>query len=191
MKNEPRTDNPEPESTAAATASPAKASWSAWLGRNGLIGLLALSVTANASGFAYLKFFNRASESPPSPEVALGAFQFRADSAERGPVKGAKFSLHLAFTPLVEQAGRDRLAVRKYRVQQDIEELLRRAHGADFDDPRLRELKRQILQQINETLGVQAVADVIVTDLAVDWTDRPAARPQTAETAPTPDKPRG
>lgn len=188
MKNEPRTDNPEAESAAAP---PAKTPWSAMLRRNGLIALLTLSVTANALGFAYLKLRNHASEAPPSPEVALGTFQFHADGAEHGAIKGAKFSLHLAFAPLMDKGGRDRLAARKHRVQQDVEELLRRAHGADFDDPRLRELKRQIQQQINETLGMQAVADVIVTELAVDWTDHPAARPQTAESAPTADKPRG
>jgi flagellar basal body-associated protein FliL len=146
--------------------------------------LLTLWTLANAAGFACFRGQARTVAEVPSPEIALGDFKFRADLAERGPVSAARFSLHVAFTPQSEQIGRDRLAARKFRVQQDVEELLRHARGADFDDPRLRELKRQIHEQINETLGSRVVADVIITDLSVDYSDR-AGEPRPAQ------KPRG
>lgn len=189
MVAEARTEKSEPESLAAAVPNAAK--WSTNLGHNGLIVLLALSVVANAAGFAYLKFRERSDKVAPSTEIALGSFRFVADKSEKGLVNGARFSLHVAFTPQADQEGRQRLSDRKYRVQQDIEELLRRAHGADFDDPRLRDLKRQVQQQINETLGIQALADVIITDLSIDWSASAPPGSQTAENAPAASRPNG
>jgi len=101
-------------------------------------------------------------------EVTLGEFQFAASPHERGPVQAARFQLHLAFLPEVDAAARLRLGTHKFRVQQDIEQLMRQAHGGDFDDPALVDLKRQIQEQVNETLGMRAVADVIVTDLELE-----------------------
>ena len=57
------------------------------------------------------------------------------------------------------------MAARKYHIQQDVEELLRKAHSGDFDDPGLTDLKRQLREQISQDIGVRAVSEIIVTDL--------------------------
>ena len=66
--------------------------------------------------------------------------------------------------------------MRRYAVQQDIEELLRQAHGADFADPVLGELKRQLQEQINRTLEMRAISQVIITDLELHQSDSTPAR---------------
>lgn len=191
MKTESRAERPEGENREAPAQQPA-AGQSRGVGRTWVVVLLTLWTLGNAAGFAFFRGQGRVAVEVPNPEIGLGDFKFRADLAERGPVAAAQFSLHVAFAPQSEQAGRERLAVRKFRVQQDVEELLRRAHGADFDDPRLRELKRQIQEQINETLGTRAVADVIITDLVVEpSSERAAERAEpAAAAAAAPKKPR-
>jgi hypothetical protein len=57
------------------------------------------------------------------------------------------------------------LAAHKYRVQEEIEKILRQSHGGDFEDPDLKDIKRQIRDQINEVLGGHIVSDIIVTNL--------------------------
>ena len=54
---------------------------------------------------------------------------------------------------------------------QDVEELLRRAHGTDFADPALTELKRQLQETVNHSLELRAIDEVIVTGLAVEQCD--------------------
>jgi len=100
-------------------------------------------------------------------EVDLGRFGFVANPVERSPIGAASFQLHVLPIPEADREVRDRIERRRNRVQQDVEELLRLAHGGDFADPTLGELKRQIQERINKTLDMRAVADVIITDLRV------------------------
>jgi flagellar basal body-associated protein FliL len=187
MKNEPsdKTEAEGSEATATPTTGRSGFSVRAWA-----IAALVLWTVANAAAFAFFRGQTHLPEEVPSPEIALGEFKFRADPADSGPLATARFSLHIAFAPPSDRAGRERLAERKFRVQQDVEELLRRAHGADFDDPSLRGLKRQIQEQINETLGLRAVADVIITNLTLEPVSRPASN-DTPHTAHPAKKPRG
>jgi len=173
MKNEPRPDKPE-EQGGEATAQPAAAGRGSFTARPWMIAALVLWTLVNAAGFAFFRGQSQPTpQEVPSPEIALGEFKFRADAAERGPVATARFSFHVSFVPQMERSARERLAARKFRVQQDVEELLRRAHGADFDDPSLRGLKRQIQEQVNETLGLRAVSDVIITSLVTETAKTP------------------
>jgi hypothetical protein len=109
-----------------------------------------------------------ADEAVPGGEVTIGEFAFKASPHEVGRVKSARFKLHLALLPDIEPTARLRLAQREFRVQQGVEQLMRQAHSGDFDDPVLSGLKRQLQEQVNETLGIRAVADVIVTDLEIE-----------------------
>jgi hypothetical protein len=76
--------------------------------------------------------------------------------------------LHIGLLKVDDRVARAKLAANKFRVQQDIEELLRQAGGEDFVDPLLTELKRQLQEQINATIGMRAIAQVIITDLSID-----------------------
>ena len=124
--------------------------------------LIILTVVINAAGLA----FNSANrEKADISEHDLGTYHFLADLSEKGPVAAADFDLHIAVLDEIKSEAQQRLAAKKFRVQQDVEELLRKAHGGDFDDPSLGELKRRIKARINETLGMRAIDDVIITGL--------------------------
>lgn len=142
----------------------------------GLAILLVVSLVVHGFAFAYYRLGGQAS-APPEHEIELGEFRFVANDVESGPIAGAEFSLYVALLEGFEDSGRQQLAIHRSRVQQDIEQLLRQAHAGDFDDPCLIELKRRIQAQVNESLGMRAVAEVIITDLDLK-PNRAAAQPE-------------
>jgi len=131
--------------------------------------LLAATVVVQGAVLTGYRWLGRRSAVGPSSEVSLGEFRFEADPSESGRIASAEFTLHIALLEQVDLPARQRIQARNFRVQQDVEQLLRKAHSGDFDDPTLAGLKRQLQEQINETLGIRAIADVIVTDLQLDF----------------------
>lgn len=113
----------------------------------------------------------------------MGAFQFQTESAGKPGIVSARFNLHVNLLKEAERAGRTQLVDSKFRLQQDLEELLRRAHSADFEDPALAELKRQMQEQVNATLGMKAVSSVIITDLTLQRAAANGAEAAATETA--------
>ena len=101
-------------------------------------------------------------------EISLGEFEFIGEDLPGSHIASAKFRIHISLLTEVDRPARMLLAMRRFQVQQDVEELLRQAHAGDFDDPTLTELKRQLQETINRTLGQRVIADVIITDLAFE-----------------------
>ena len=157
--------NSDPPDGASAAPAKKRSFWRGlfkyWL----LVLILTLATALQLAAVAYHRLHERAEPPRPSPEVALGTFHFEADKAEHGRTTRADFSLGVLLPDSADPTVHDRLADHKFRVQQDVEELLRKAHGGDFDDPTLQELKRQLVEQINQTLGSRAVSEVILTDV--------------------------
>jgi len=174
-----------------------QATRSAWYRRflswRWLVVLIVVSLVLNGMGLATYRLLGGTRGPEPTPEVALGTYRFLAAPREPGQVETASFSLHIALLEHVEAPARVRLRDRQHRVRQDVEELLRRAHGGDFEDPTLAGLKRQLQEQINDTLGMRAIADVIITNLELTHRQRSAApaEAQTAEAAPRTEPPSG
>ncbi len=142
--------------------------------RKWLLILLGLSVVGHVIGLTCSQLRATRDAAALGPEVSLGEFRFLAEPDEGGRVLRAEFRLHIALLGQVEAAARRELAAKRLRVQQAVEELMRRAHGGDFDDPLLAELKQQIQEQINETLGVRVIDDVIITELKLERRESPA-----------------
>lgn len=170
QSNQPEQAEPTAEESQAPTGGPV--SWRRLLTGKWIVVLVVASLIIHGIGFAYSRLAHRGAPPAGSPEVTLGAFRFEADQGEAGPVAGAEFSLHIALLEQVDRAARSRLEAHRFRVQQGVEELLRQAHGGDFDDPNLGELKRRLQEQINEILGMRAIADVIITDLKLQPGDQ-------------------
>ena len=154
--------------------------------RKWLLILLGLSVVGHVIGLTYSQLrAPQADAGLGGPEVSLGQFCFVAEPDEGGQVGRAEFRLHIALLSQVEAAARRELAAKRLRVQQAVEELVRRAHGGDFDDPLLAELKQELQEQINETLGIRVIDDVIITDLTLERAERLTDTPtEIAETLP-------
>ncbi len=163
-----------------------------FLTRKWLLVLLAVSVAGHGVGFTYARLVARHGSIELNPEVSLGVFRFAADPAEGGHITGAEFSLSIALLRQADQRAREELRAKKLRVQQAVEELVRAAHSADFEDPLLGELKRQLQVQINVTLGMRAIADVIITDLELEWGPNETGKiTETADSFPWAETPSG
>lgn len=133
-----------------------------------LVILVVASVVIHGVGLTWYYFAQVRNGADDGKEIALGPYSYSADPVERSPIVSATFSLHIALIDDLARPARQALAQRQFRVKQDVEELLRQAHGGDFADPALGELKRRLQERINETLGIRAIADVIITDLEID-----------------------
>ena len=157
--------------------------------------LLGVSIVGHGVAFIFVKLKSKTPEVMSSAEISLGDFRFVADPSEGGHSEGgritsAEFSLHIELIQQFDQSARQQLTARKFRVRQDIEELLRRAHNGDFENPLLGELKQQLQEQINTTLGMGVVAEVIITDLKLQRETAPTRTlTETVESVPWLEKP--
>ncbi len=183
--------NAEPQPDEQPTNNPdKKAFWKRFLTKKWIITIVAVSVVVQGFGFLYFRFAGGSQAERPNAEVSLGTFHFEADGAELGGIARAEFALYIALLKHADSPARQRLESHKFRVQQDVEELLREAHSGDFDDPKLGQLKRQLQEQVNETLEIRAIADVIITDLKIQRGDTSqGTAAAVAETVPWVEKP--
>jgi flagellar basal body-associated protein FliL len=110
----------------------------------------------------------RSGPTPLSNEVLLGEFRFDSEPLPGNSIRHAAFRLHVSLLEGATYRGHELLLRKRAKVQQEIEQLLRQAHGADFEDPALAELKRQLQAMINRTLGERVVQEVIITDLSLE-----------------------
>ena len=139
--------------------------------RRGLVVLLVVSLICNGAALAKLGSNGNSASEQLTPEVSLGQFSFVSSQAEADQVVKAEFTMHVALSEDVEKEGRRRIYQRRFRLLQDVEELLRGAHSGDFDDPLLRGLKQKLKERINKTLGIRAAAYVIITGLKSERND--------------------
>ena len=152
-----------PDSAAAVGAVPSgKPAWKRVLGKSWVVLFVVVLIVLQFGLFAYLR--HGSSALPMTPEITLGEFRFEG-AKDATPVRAAEFELHIGILPEVDRDARLRLVARRYKVQEGIEELLRRAQATDFEDPALAELKRQLQEQINTSLGLRSVREIIITDL--------------------------
>ena len=142
--------------------------WRRFLTKKRLAIIVGSAIIMPAIGYAAIAASSGTEMASVSPEVSLGAFWYETSSDAASEQIRADFKLHLQLLEQVDGPARERLNARRFKVQQDIEELLRRAPNGDFEDPSLTELKRQIQVQINQTLGMRgAIEEVIVTGLVI------------------------
>lgn len=180
-------DEPKTEESAAS-----KSKFSQFFGqilRYWLPILLIGTLVIHGAGLAYYKLHSVRNQAETSPEIGLGNFEFVADKTSGGRIGGAEFSLYVTALDGLDRIARTRLASHKFRVQAEVEALLRQAHSGDFEDPSLNDLKRRIREQINDALGNRVVSDVIITKLKITATDNKDHKEavSNAETAsPTP-----
>lgn len=170
---------PNPEGDAPKAASPTKAAKSKTvLAIYALPAALAVSILANLAGVFYFRSLAVSANPIAAHEIPLGDYRFVAEEHEPGQVTEAQFALYIELVRQAERPARQMLEARRQKIRQNVEELLRTAHGGDFSDPELRELKSQLQKRINETLGIRAVSDVIVTELQMERAEPPSVTDQ-------------
>lgn len=180
MGPEPKPPPPTPDEEEAQSKPSAKMiSWKAKVASYAFPIALAVSILANLVGVFYFRSLAIQVYPLAPQEISLGNYSFVSEEHIPGQVTQAQFALHVELIRQAAEPARRLLEVRRYRVRQNLEELLRTAHGGDFSDPTLRGLKGQLQRRINETLEIHAVADVIVTDLRLERSPPRTASGQT------------
>lgn len=174
-KNKPaeKAERERKNGAAEGTEKKPRAIWS-WLRDKRWICLLVGSTVLAHALLITIHAMRGVPEDKTGMEVTLGGFAYHGDGST-ARVTGAEFDLHISLLKELDAEARKSLERNRYKIEQDIEELLRRAHGADFEDPILTELKREIQETINSSLEVRAVSDVIITDLALTLTEKTPA----------------
>ncbi len=169
-----RPEEPDSEETKTEQTSAGKSGIASFFGKTmqyWLAFLLVTTLVIHGIGWAYYKAGNTAAPTELSPEIGLGNFKFMADKTAGSRIATADFSLYITALEGLDRIARTRLASHKYRVQEEIEFLLRQAHSGDFDDPSLNDLKRQIRERVDQTLGNRVVSGVIITNLKLSISD--------------------
>ena len=173
---------PNPESETPKAGKPPKAGEAkSALATYALPAALIVSIVANLAGVFYYRSLALDASPVAAHEIPLGNYRFVAEEYEPGQVTEAEFALYIELVRQADRPARRLLEARRQKVRQNVEELLRTAHGGDFSDPTLRELKSQLQKRINETLEIRAVADVIVTELQMDRAEPPEVIVQEAK----------
>jgi len=188
------TETKRPEDAASkednSQVSAAGKSKSAWY--NGKIAqywlafILVSTLVLHGIGLAYYKAGNFQAPLEYSPEIAVGNYQFTADKSVGARIIRAEFSLYFTALDGLDKVARVRVVSHKYRVQQEIESLVRQAHSGDFEDPNLNDLKRQIRDRINQALGNRVVSDVIVANLKISASNNVQESSVATDTASSP-----
>ena len=166
--NTPDTDQPEGDDAPQTDAVSKTPLISRVLQGNWVAKLLALLILVHGLAYVYYGYRRSSATTSRIYEISLGSYRFDTDGAGDDRVAGAQFRLYVSLLSEVDQAGRALIKTHKYKVQQDIEELLRQAHARDFEDPALAELKRQIQETVNQTVGTRVVEHVIITNLQIE-----------------------
>jgi hypothetical protein len=91
--------------------------------------LLITTLVIHGIGWAYYKAGNVVAPPEISPEIAVGNFKFTADKTSGSRVAGAEFTLHITALEGLDRIARTRLTTHKFRVQEEIESLLRQTHS--------------------------------------------------------------
>jgi hypothetical protein len=138
------------------------------LGKRTLVTVVVLLALSQCCVFAYYTLPDSSTANDPGSEICLGEFRFLPKRPEEGPIAHARFTLYVVLEDQAAPTARQRLLAHRFRLRQDIEELVRQAHAADFEDPVLAELKRQFKERIEATLGMRAIAEVIIVDLNLE-----------------------
>ena len=108
-------------------------------------------------------------------ELEIGDFVFARSVIEAGEIEQARFRLHVRLLPDLAAEADDELTANRFHVREGVEEVLRQAAPADFEDPLLVDLKRRIQERMNEDLGQRAVAKCIVTHFEIVRAQNPPA----------------
>lgn len=149
------------------------------LSRKTLAVLLAASLAGHLA-YPLLKREELKATESAGREVTLGDFFFASDGVGEGAIRRADFRLHVDLLKGTDEVTRRRLEQRRSMVQQNVEQLLRRARPVDFTDPILAELKRQLQEAVNETISLRGISDIIITDLVISRSSTEVAKPTVA-----------
>jgi hypothetical protein len=113
-------------------------------------------------------------------EIALGSFEFVRVSGDKQLYRG-QFDLFVNLCDRIDASRQKQFLRELPRLQQAVEETVRRLRLADFTDLRLSRLKTRVQDRLNDELGFDAVEEVLVANLKITaFQPRPKVAQQSA-----------
>jgi hypothetical protein len=179
---------------AAADAGEAPADGSTWLRIfkwRWLVG--AVLVLFAVEGAVLYWFRTRAASEVASlsKEIPLGVFEFTRSNGRESRVLRGQFDLFVRLTDELTASQQRQFVQHQPQLQKAVEEALLRLRAADFSDLRLVRLKNRVQEQLNDELGFDGIAEVLVSNFkiqAIAATIPPAA-PRETKSAESPSAP--
>jgi hypothetical protein len=170
--NEPprRARHTDATTAAAAEEAPPRQSsrWQALGSIRWLVAVAAIVLVVDAVVVIWHHSKGAAPESPLSNEIALGTFDFNRSNARDNRAYRGQFDLSIRLADNLSPVDRRRVADERPQLQRAAEEALWRLRPVDFSDRRLTRLKDRLQQQLNDELGFEAVAEVLVSNFTIE-----------------------
>jgi hypothetical protein len=101
-----------------------------------------------------------------SDEIPFGSFEFARAASDQRIYRG-QFDLFVRLSDRLDTSQQRQFLRDQPRLQLEVEETIRRLRLADFTDLRLTRLKDRVQDRINDDLGFDAVAEVLVSNFKI------------------------
>jgi hypothetical protein len=100
-------------------------------------------------------------------EVPLGVFEFTRSNGRESRVLRGQFDLFVRLTDELTASQQRQFIQHQPQLQKAVEEALLRLRAADFSDLRLVRLKNRVQEQLNDELGFDGIAEVLVSNFKI------------------------
>ncbi len=99
-------------------------------------------------------------------EVALGSFEFTRSGGDNQIYRG-QFDLFVRLADRLDASQQQQFVREEQRLQQAVEETVRRLRLADFTELRLTRLKDRVQDRLNDELGFNGVEEVLIANFKI------------------------
>jgi flagellar basal body-associated protein FliL len=121
-------------------------------------------------------------------EIPLGVFEFTRSNGRESRVLRGQFDLFVRMTDELTASQQRQFVQHQPQLQKAVEEALLRLRAADFSDLRLVRLKNRVQEQLNDELGFDGIAEVLISNFKIQATAAtiPPAAPRETTSAESP-----
>ncbi len=141
----------------------AGAQWSGLFSWRWLIAAVALLFLVEAAMIYWFRVRTPHDAPLITGEIALGSFEFARPGGDNQIYRG-QFDLFVRLADRLDTSQQQQFLREPQRLQQAVEETLRRLRLADFTELRLTRLKTRVQDRLNDELGFEAVEEVLVAN---------------------------
>jgi hypothetical protein len=100
-------------------------------------------------------------------EIPLGVFEFTRSNGRESRVLRGQFDLFIRLTDELTASQQRQFIQHQPQLQKAVEEALLRLRAADFSDLRLVRLKNRVQEQLNDELGFDGIAEVLISNFKI------------------------
>jgi hypothetical protein len=173
-----RRSEPAIAGVAETSESAPRAPWHRLFSARWWIGLAAIALVSEAAIIFWIRSKAASPELPVTNEIVLGTFEFNRSNGRENRAYRGQFDLSIRLAGELTPADRRRVADQRPELQRAAEEALWRLRPVDFTDRRLTRLKARLQQQLNDAVGFDAIAEILISNFTIEARALPAAGSQ-------------